>query len=165
MKIVRGEEEGNRNKEKEEWWKRNYSCIHKNWEKRKILWWKKISEWVREREESHSSEEWKFCAEKFPSFIVLRLEHFFNFFFSALTFYEFIFPQLYVHHIHIYIFHLKMKMREKMRGWGGGWWWKRKWNEIPPSSPVMKNKKKSIARDSLIFLLFHFFSFSRAHIM
>lgn len=43
----------------------------------------------------------------------------------------------------------------------GGWRWK--WNEIPPSSPVMKNKKKSIARRerfSNIFIISYFSTLS-----
>lgn len=91
-------------------------------------------------------------------------QHFFRFQFSALTFYEFIFPShTFILAYFVAFKHTSMYVSEReMWRWGGGWWWweddeekERKWNEIPPSSPVMKNKKKSIAKESLIFLLFH----------
>lgn len=131
-----------------------------------------MNEKEREGKESHWGEEWKFSAEKFPSFIVLRLEQFFFFnfsLFSALTFYEFIFPHssfraLYVWYYFImdvclyifrslYIYTHILRWSESLRNVeceyeACGWRWK--WNEIPPSSPVMKNKKKSIARREIL---------------
>lgn len=150
---------------------------------------KRMSEWERERRKRKSLRRrvkvfcWKISFVYCPSAWAV---FFFNFsLFSALTFYEFIFPHssfraLYVWYYFImdvclyifrslYIYTHILRWSESLRNVeceyeACGWRWK--WNEIPPSSPVMKNKKKSIARRerfSNIFIISYFSTHSFTH--